>query len=136
MRTGKEEPQNLRLLFVNCIEGDVDWNEGIDLSGISLEVANSTKEFAAKLLAKEIDCAIALIDPGDSDCLKMLDYVMVVANEQKVPLAGMSRFNPLWIENLMTQLGFEKHFRKFPERADIANFISESEQDPSLEKMS
>ena len=58
MRIGRQEPQNLSLLFMNCIEGEVDWNEGIDLSGISLEVVDSAKEFATKLLAEEIDCVM------------------------------------------------------------------------------
>lgn len=125
MNVSPKRTRSWHILFVSCVDSSIDLKERVTASGMKFDVVHTQSEFSQKLLKQQFDCVIVLIDPSAEMSIDRLNFIRHAAVLRGVPLASMSTFNPQWIENLMRQLGIERHFREFPRQSEIVGFLLE-----------
>ncbi len=117
------QPAKLHILFVDCTQNGQYEDAPIGISDIDFLLTSQPFNAQEMMEFKECDCVLIRVDPGSRGNLEQLAAVLCSAVAEGVPLVSMSTFDASWIENLMAQLGVEKHFRQFPNYNEISNVI-------------
>ena len=115
-------PRVFRVLFVACETQSIARLPS-DEPNLLYVFADTPDDAVRPLSQTQYDCVIALIDPGNIHSMAALDALQSHVQNSGLPLACLSTFNPLWIENLTAQLGIEKLFRTMPLYDEIACFV-------------
>lgn len=110
---------SLTILFAKCASGNVLF----DIATLSPRnenfVANSPHDAKDMMEKTRFDYAVAFVDPATKASIHQPEGLQRMASTFDVPLASMSLFNPIWIENLMARLGIARHFRAFPDQNEL-----------------
>lgn len=126
-------PPKLNILFVDCApSGDYEYPPA-GTSKIEFHVRPTPISVQGMMEFKDFHCLLIRVDPGSQQHLEQMDVILNSANTQGIPLTSIATFDANWIENLMAQLGIEKHFRQFPSYEDALLVLFQYE-DPLLDQ--
>jgi hypothetical protein len=116
----------LNILFVDCTQAEKSSDAPLSTADMEFHFRASPINVQAIMEFTGYDCVLMCVDPCSGENLEELDTVLFSCNEQGVPLFSLSSFDASWIENLMAQLGVEKHFRRVPSHEEMSLALSQS----------
>ncbi|MEM7470258.1 MAG: hypothetical protein AAF340_02830 [Pseudomonadota bacterium] len=115
------------ILFVDFATEKNDFLPTLEDIGRATLFARNLDEANVILSLGVVGAVVTVIDPLEPDNIEKTNALVTRTEELGLPIASMSLFNPDWIENLASQLGFETHFRGIPDAKQIAELATTSE---------
>ena len=113
----------LHILFVDCAPDSQFEAPPNSTKGLKLFKVPMSSDIQEMMMADSFDCVMIRVNPGCRENLSQMKAVRNSALEHKIPLVSLSTFNAIWIENLMGQLGVQKHFRQIPTHEELSNVL-------------
>ena len=121
-------PAKLNILFVDCApSGDYEYAP-TGTSKMEFHLRSTPISAQGMMEFKDFDCLLIRVDPGSQQHLEQMDVILHSAKTQGIPLISIATFGANWIENLMAQLGIEKHFSQFPSYEDVSLVLFQYEE--------
>jgi len=120
-----------QVLVVSCSCGlSEEENRAAQDHAFSPNIEDASK----KMANTRYGCMIAYVDPSKKESIDQLQKLRDLAEKTGIPLATISQFNPVWMGNLMAQLGVTEHFKSFPDESQLLDMSANGNQEEHTKK--